>query len=674
MSYITVQKRGRSPSTPISSQQPTLKKAANLTTSPTTNILDIDIANHDIIDLPDVYPPLLERFNCSNNHITDLPLYKMPPTLKTIIASNNEIESLPFIPSTMALENIIMDHNKLTKLPPLPVGLQTLSVAHNYLVHLPAILPTNTLRVLNVKYNTLTALPLEISKCHQLSILICNDNNLSQIPTLPASLVELNISHNPVRILPLLPIGLLKLNISNTSINSRIIELFNGFDIKNVEEKRNLIQETNATLYPHESSQTPPVLISQGAYGCAYRPSIKCADSRPKDYYDNKIAKLMVEKDAIRENAEYAEIAAADPKQQYYLGIPDMCVPEPSYTDYIHNCNAIKRIRPDDRATLLIMQNGGDNIAIYTDKLKSRINALQERGKTIDRNTTFTKHTDRFLLAFYKLMHGLQMLRDNNLIHLDIKPQNIVYNIENGEMKFIDFGMLGKLSDYMESKKGVKSYWWSYPWEFEYAAPDAFRKLLKGCNMPVSKEDMENDGIDDALFSTDDKQHFFFFESIYNLNLNQNAPNIRKYVQILENIFDNTYNPDLTEFFLKIQEMTHHSEFPINIDKITDKMDIENTNNIKRLYVDLYKKSYLTFDLYGMGITLMYYLYRLGFIIPEVLLKDLLDFTNGIITPNVFKRDSVDSAIQKLRQLLLTHGIADRNPDVIHNLGITLSG
>ena len=57
-----------------------------------------------------------------------------------------------------------------------------------------------------------------------------------------------------------------------------------------------------------------------------------------------------------------------------------------------------------------------------------------------------------FLTATLKLIRGLAFFRDNDIIHKDIKLQNIVYNISTNVIKFIDYGLATKLSTFIRER------------------------------------------------------------------------------------------------------------------------------------------------------------------------------------------------------------------------------
>jgi serine/threonine protein kinase len=59
----------------------------------------------------------------------------------------------------------------------------------------------------------------------------------------------------------------------------------------------------------------------------------------------------------------------------------------------------------------------------------------------------------KFFTGLLNLFDGLQFFIENDIIHYDIKANNIVYNIHTGTAKFIDFGLANKISVVIEKCK-----------------------------------------------------------------------------------------------------------------------------------------------------------------------------------------------------------------------------
>ena len=52
-------------------------------------------------------------------------------------------------------------------------------------------------------------------------------------------------------------------------------------------------------------------------------------------------------------------------------------------------------------------------------------------------------YTKDMLIIFKKIVEGCKLLHEKNIVHRDIKPQNIMISEENGDfyIKLIDFGL-----------------------------------------------------------------------------------------------------------------------------------------------------------------------------------------------------------------------------------------
>jgi Leucine-rich repeat (LRR) protein len=103
--------------------------------------------------LPTVLPPALQEFDCSHNHVCELP--SLPASLLTLNCEGNKLESLPPLPTNLA--SLCCANNQLRDLPTLPQRLRVLDCAMNQLRILPP-LPAN-LRTLNFSKNPIAIYP-----------------------------------------------------------------------------------------------------------------------------------------------------------------------------------------------------------------------------------------------------------------------------------------------------------------------------------------------------------------------------------------------------------------------------------------------------------------------------------------------------------------------------------
>jgi len=206
-----------------------------------------------------------------------------------------------------------------------------------------------------------------------------------------------------------------------------------------------------------------PVVIGQGSFGCVHKPSLKCKDETGISYV-NKVSKILSKPDAKKEIGEYSKVSKADKKNQFYLGKPEDCEVDESQ----FNVNAIRKCTIGDRAAqnldryqLILMENGGENLVTYTDKMRNW-----------SRSEMSTENCEKFAIEALRLFAGLKTYLDKGLVHFDLKPQNIVYNATTNRLNFIDFGMMKSkkplISQAKKSKCGSAFFHWSYPWELKY--------------------------------------------------------------------------------------------------------------------------------------------------------------------------------------------------------------
>lgn len=205
-------------------------------------------------------------------------------------------------------------------------------------------------------------------------------------------------------------------------------------------------------------------VIGEGSYGCVQQPSIPCETLPSADFkYDEYVSKLMKNKDAQKELSQFIVIGNYDTNNEYHLETPILCKPEltKDIIDDIEKCKYFKKTdivdNPDD-FSLLLLKYGGPDLSVFC---KDHIKNFLKTNKNIK--------SDHFWLEVQHLLKGLKFFRDNNIIHHDIKPQNILFNLDNGKLMFIDFGLMNTTTDIIEKSKTGKNnlavFHWSYPFE-----------------------------------------------------------------------------------------------------------------------------------------------------------------------------------------------------------------
>lgn len=203
------------------------------------------------------------------------------------------------------------------------------------------------------------------------------------------------------------------------------------------------------------------IIIGEGSYGCVHQPSIECnKDPSPGFNYDDYVSKIMKTKYAEQELSDFLIIHRADPSEKYHLGEPILCKPklnEENLKD-IKKCKQLTSFmdKTQNDFSLLLLKYGGYDIKDFCDKHLDKYFSSDKENKT-----------NKLLLEIHHLLKGLRVFYNNEIVHYDIKPQNILINPKTGKMVFIDFGLMKKRNDIIDLSKDNKNplavFHWSYP-------------------------------------------------------------------------------------------------------------------------------------------------------------------------------------------------------------------
>ena len=192
-----------------------------------------------------------------------------------------------------------------------------------------------------------------------------------------------------------------------------------------------------------------PEIIGQGSYGCVIKPALKC-DSKDKSIvYHNKVSKIMMDSEAIKEQTEMEFFKGLKDMHKYAVGYPEICKPEkkPIFRRLANQCYA-EGVREDIRYTkgkhisMLLLDDAGVDYKNVKNKL---FHTLSLEDKKI------------FFCSILNLINGLKYFKENELIHHDIKLDNLVYNVKTGESKYIDFGLVERKKDFIKQAKKNKN-------------------------------------------------------------------------------------------------------------------------------------------------------------------------------------------------------------------------
>lgn len=213
-------------------------------------------------------------------------------------------------------------------------------------------------------------------------------------------------------------------------------------------------------------------ILGEGTYGCVTKPSLKCDSSQ--DYTD-RVSKIMTKYDAQKELYEMQTILKIKNIEKYVLRLPQICTPLDSkqFYDTLNKCNSarIQSIAKKEpkQFRLLLLDDGGVDLNQFINK-----NILKSLNSN-DINIFFT--------AILHLIEGVAFFLNNDIIHHDIKLPNIVYNVKNSKIKFIDFGIMTNKSTFIRTSSNntndIAQSWEYFPREFSCVNKEDYDQFMK---------------------------------------------------------------------------------------------------------------------------------------------------------------------------------------------------
>lgn len=332
--------------------------------------------------------------------------------------------------------------------------------------------------------------------------------------------------------------------------------------------------------------QTKPKKIGEGSYGCVFKPSINCKSGTPippgfnnNDY----ISKFMKNEDAQEELNEYNKFNKIDPNDEYHLGKQFVCDPDFNLSSTMQEISTCDIIDLNDvnanpsNYKLLIGKYGGPDLKNFCDKFAD---SYFEKDRIHKKN--------KFLLEILHLLKGLKFFKDNGLVHYDLKPHNILFNLKNGSMRYIDFGLMREKNKIIEDCKLNnnwlgRSFHWSEPLDTRFMNLKEFNKAKM-----LTNDEIEDVAIDTYLqiISKTQSKHSKFPISKPDSFLNM----FYNYLHVKNNSELQSFINDFKEFFY----FAKNNSYEVVLNKTIDFIDIYGVGfTLKYLVTCLHNKTIL---------------------------------------------------------------------------------
>ena len=210
-------------------------------------------------------------------------------------------------------------------------------------------------------------------------------------------------------------------------------------------------------------------LISSGGYGCVYYPSISCKGEKTSK---NSVTKLQISDESADNEMDISEIIRKIPMyKNYFVPVISSCplkLAELKH-DIVEECDVLKK---KDKGVVLMEMN-------YI------------KGKTLDSylmDIKNPKHLINSIISSYTyLLHSLQILDQHNVVHFDLKGNNIMYDMERNIPLIIDFGMSIDLE--AVTPETLDFYFFTYAPSYYIWCPEVhFLNYLVNVNNSLSRE------------------------------------------------------------------------------------------------------------------------------------------------------------------------------------------
>lgn len=378
-------------------------------------------------------------------------------------------------------------------------------------------------------------------------------------------------------------------------------------------------------------------VLGEGSYGCIHLPSLTCNNKTNIKYNNNYVSKSLIDNDSDIEKHHMNFIQKIDPTFEYHLKTGEECKLDNNKLNNkaLDKCSIFENRINNNNIKLLIMENGGLNIEEYSETIKTKKQSLL------------------FWIKIQKTIKAVQLYLKHNIIHNDLKGQNILFNEKTQKIAIIDFGLMHSKKTKENASKNYQLYkireafnlmknkesifiqdlHWSWPLENEYIEKNEFIKFIEKTPFKKHQQYIEN--------IVDDIEYMFKIKSkkIKTEMLNKD-----------ETL--NTYNIIVNDIILG----TPYSMYNIFNDYLNNiysiQLEYKNATN-KSTYYDKFLETHLnTVDIYGLGIAFITSLTPQQKLLPKTLVNEFYELFYRMITPIVKNRININDLLETYETII----------------------
>ena len=205
-----------------------------------------------------------------------------------------------------------------------------------------------------------------------------------------------------------------------------------------------------------------PEYVGHGVAGCVFHPAIRCGSKGQKNTSSiSKVFNVSKMKNAQNEFEDSKRInKLVDPQGKFTIATREICFMNTRQHirqvqfKYCQNLSDDTVTRLENRPLLpqIVYEDGGRNL---TDPMVYKRISLKV-----------------FMEKFRVIFEALPVLQAHHIVHMDIKPGNIVFNMKTGKLALIDFGLAYTKWCTLYEKEGINDRMFQFEAQYEFLPPE----------------------------------------------------------------------------------------------------------------------------------------------------------------------------------------------------------